>query len=161
MERCKTTTISMLTTLIEPSAGSACVSGYDILREPEKVRQHIGVTFQDIVLDPDLSGREILEVHGKLYRQSKADRQQRIAELVSLVELDDAIDRKVKSYSGGMQRRLELARGLMTRPDILFLDEPTQGLDPQNRMAIWGLFAKTTIRTPPDRSAHHPLYGRS
>ncbi len=133
----KTTTISMLTTLLQPSSGSATVAGYDVLRQADKVRQHIGVTFQDIVLDPDLTGREVLNVHGKLYRQSKDERAAKIDELVSLVELGEAIDRKVKTYSGGMKRRLELARGLMTDPTILFLDEPTQGLDPQNRAAIW------------------------
>jgi ABC-2 type transport system ATP-binding protein len=133
----KTTTISMLTTLLEPTSGTARVAGFDVLRQSDQVRRCIGVTFQDIVLDPDLTGREVLDVHGKLYRQSKGERGQKIDELVGLVELEEVIDRKVKTYSGGMKRRLELARGLMTSPDILFLDEPTQGLDPQNRAAIW------------------------
>ncbi|MBC8161966.1 MAG: ATP-binding cassette domain-containing protein [Roseiflexaceae bacterium] len=133
----KTTTINILTTLIRPSAGVACISGYDVVREPDKVRQLIGVTFQEIVLDNDLSGREVLDVHGRLYRMPAELRRRRIAELVELVQLDDAIDRMVKSYSGGMKRRLELARGLLTGPQLLFLDEPTQGLDPQNRAALW------------------------
>jgi ABC-2 type transport system ATP-binding protein len=133
----KTTTISMLTTLLHPTSGTARVAGFDVLRQPDQVRRRIGVTFQDIVLDPDLTGRAVLDVHGKLYRQGKAERTQKIDDLVHLVELEDAIDRPVKTYSGGMKRRLELARGLMTSPEILFLDEPTQGLDPQNRAAIW------------------------
>ncbi len=133
----KTTTISILTTLIQPTAGTARVAGFDVRQQPDAVRKHIGVTFQDLVLDKDLTGRQVLDVHGRLYRQPTAERQRRIGELVELVQLGDAIDRRVKTYSGGMQRRLELARGLMTDPRVLFLDEPTQGLDPQNRAAIW------------------------
>jgi ABC-2 type transport system ATP-binding protein len=133
----KTTTISMLTTLIEPTSGTATVAGYDVTRQPNDVRRHIGVTFQDIVLDRDLTGRQVLDVHGRLYRMDKAERERRIDELVDLVELGDAVDRLVKTYSGGMKRRLELARGLLTQPQILFLDEPTLGLDPQNRAKLW------------------------
>ena len=133
----KTTTISILTTLAQPTAGRARVAGADVVRAPDTVRRAIGVTFQDIVLDRDLTGRQVLEVHGRLYRMPAAVRRRRIDELVRLVQLDGAIDRLVKTYSGGMQRRLELARGLMTEPQVLFLDEPTQGLDPQNRAAIW------------------------
>lgn len=134
----KTTTISMLTTLVRPTAGAGRVAGYDLLREAPQVRTRIGVTFQDIVLDNDLTGRQVLDIHGQLYRQPADLRRKRIADLVDLVQLGDAIDRLVKTYSGGMKRRLELARGLMTDPAILFLDEPTQGLDPQNRTGIWG-----------------------
>ena len=133
----KTTTINILTTLTPPSAGSARVAGFDVAREANKVRARIGVTFQDIVLDRDLSGRQVLDIHGRLYRQPAELRRRRIAELVELVQLGDAIDRNVQTYSGGMKRRLELARGLMTEPEVLFLDEPTQGLDPQNRVGIW------------------------
>lgn len=133
----KTTTISMLTTLVEPTSGRAHVAGLDIVRQAEQVRQQIGVTFQEIVLDPDLTGRETLDFHARLYGIAKSERLAKMAELLKLVELEDAADRRTKTYSGGMKRRLELARGLMTNPRILFLDEPTQGLDPQNRANIW------------------------
>ena len=133
----KTTTISMLTTLVEPTDGTAKVAGFDIVKQASEVRSAIGVTFQEIVLDPDLTGRESLDFHGRLYNMSKSQREGKISELLALVELEDAADRRTNTYSGGMKRRLELARGLMTDPKILFLDEPTQGLDPQNRANIW------------------------
>jgi ABC-2 type transport system ATP-binding protein len=133
----KTTTLSMLTTLIQATAGSAHVAGYDVAKEPDRIRQRIGVTFQEIVLDDDLTGRQILDYHGRLYRMSKGERQNRIRELLALAELEEAADRVTAGYSGGMKRRLELIRGLMSAPEILFLDEPTQGLDPQNRANIW------------------------
>ncbi len=133
----KTTTISMLTTLLIPSGGSASVAGFDVVKESANVRRRIGVTFQEIVLDEDLTGRQVLDFHGKLYGIGRTDRGDRISELADMVELSNVLDRKVSSYSGGMKRRLELARGLMTRPQVLFLDEPTQGLDPHNRAGIW------------------------
>ena len=133
----KTTTISMLTTLIEPTGGTAKVAGLDVVKQASEVRSRIGVTFQEIVLDPDLTGRESLDFHGRLYNMPKSLRETKIRELLQLVELEDAADRRTNTYSGGMKRRLELARGLMTEPDVLFLDEPTQGLDPQNRANIW------------------------
>ena len=133
----KTTTISMLTTLIEPTSGSAQITGLDVVENASQVRQQIGVTFQEIVLDPDLTGRESLDFHARLYRIEKTERLARIDELLKLVELEEAADRRSKTYSGGMKRRLELARGLITKPRVLFLDEPTQGLDPQNRENIW------------------------
>ena len=133
----KTTTVSMLTTLIVPTAGSAKVAGFDVVRQAGEVRRRIGVTFQEMVLDADLTGRQALDYHGRLYRLGTKQRRVKISELLALVELEDAADRRVSTYSGGMKRRLELARGLMTSPEVLFLDEPTTGLDPQNRANIW------------------------
>ena len=133
----KTTTLSMLTTLLTPTGGVAKVAGYDVVQDAAEVRRRIGVTFQEIVLDEELKGRQVLDFHGQLYGLSRRDRTQRIGELAELVELSDVLDRKVGGYSGGMKRRLELARGLMTWPQVLFLDEPTQGLDPHNRAGIW------------------------
>jgi ABC-2 type transport system ATP-binding protein len=133
----KTTTLAILTTLLLPTSGSAQVVGFDVVADAAQVRRHIGVTFQEIILDQDLTGRHVLDFHGQLYGLPAADRRARIRELAELVELGDVLDRQVKGYSGGMKRRLELARGLMTRPQLLFLDEPTQGLDPHNRHGIW------------------------
>ncbi len=132
----KTTTLSILTTLLEPTAGVARVAGMDVVGQANEVRQIIGVTFQETVLDDALTGRQALDFHGRLYNQSKAKRQAMIAELLALVELEEAADRKIKTYSGGMKRRLELIRGLMTGPQVLFLDEPTLGLDPQSRARL-------------------------
>lgn len=143
----KTSTISMLTTLLLPTSGSARVAGFDVVVQASEVRRRIGVTFQEVILDQDLTGRQILDFHGSLYGMSRSEKAARIDELASLVELSDVLDRKSARYSGGMKRRLELARGLMTSPSVLFLDEPTQGLDPQNRAGIWryiqGLRAST------------------
>ncbi len=133
----KTTTISMLTTLLEPTGGTAKVLGLDVVKQANEVRERIGVTFQEMVLDDELTGRQVLDYHGRLYGQSKAERQAKIEELLALVELEEAADRQAKTYSGGMKRRLELARALMTTPEVLFLDEPTLGLDPQTRARIW------------------------
>jgi len=127
----------MLTTLIEPTSGTAQVMGFDVLSQADQVRQQIGVTFQEIVLDPDLTGRESLDFHAKLFGIGKSERSAKIDALLELIELEEAADRRTNTYSGGMKRRLELARGLMTNPNVLFLDEPTQGLDPQNRAKIW------------------------
>ena len=138
----KTTTVSILTTMALPTEGTVTVMGLDVVKQADAVRKRIGVTFQEIVLDVDLTGRETLEFHGRLYGQSKAKRQAKIDELLAMVELEEAADRRVKTYSGGMKRRLELARGLMTEPEVLFLDEPTQGLDPQNRAGIWDYIHK-------------------
>jgi ABC-2 type transport system ATP-binding protein len=132
----KTTTLSILTTLLEPTAGSASICGLDVVKQANMVRKRIGVTFQETVLDGALTGRQALDFHGKLYQQNKTRRQAKIEELLALVELEDAADRKISTYSGGMKRRLELIRGLMTEPDVLFLDEPTLGLDPQSRVRL-------------------------
>jgi ABC-2 type transport system ATP-binding protein len=133
----KTTTVNMLTTLIEPTDGTAEVLGFDVVRQATDVRSNIGVTFQEMVIEDDLSGRQVLDYHGQLYNLETKERRKKIAELLALAELEEAADRLVKTYSGGMKRRLELVRGLMTEPKVLFLDEPTTGLDPQNRASIW------------------------
>lgn len=133
----KTTTLLMLTTLVPPTSGTATVNGFDIVREPDRVRKSIGIVFQDPSSDETLTGYENLKLHGLLYDMPRDLREQRIREVLSLVGLEDRKDDMVKQYSGGMRRRLELARGLMHHPKILFLDEPTLGLDPQTREHIW------------------------
>ncbi|PKL58500.1 MAG: ABC transporter ATP-binding protein [Methanomicrobiales archaeon HGW-Methanomicrobiales-2] len=133
----KTTLINMLSTMTVPSSGSARVWGFDVVADASLVRQSIGVVFQDITLDDRLTGRENLDLHGRLYGLGGRIRKQRIEEVLSLVELTDRADSLVKTYSGGMLRRLQIARGLIHRPHVLFLDEPTLGLDPQTRAHIW------------------------
>ena len=132
----KTTTFSMLTTLLEPTEGTAKVSGFDVIKQANDVRRQIGVTFQETVLDSELTGRQALDYHGRLYGMSKESRVEKISEMLALVELEEAANRVISTYSGGMKRRLELIRGLMTSPSVLFLDEPTLGLDPQSRVRI-------------------------
>ena len=117
--------------------GKVKIAGYDLRTEPEKVRESIGIVFQEMTLDRDMTVREILEYHGRLYSMPRAVRQARIDELVALVELEEKKDTLTRHLSGGMKRRLEIARGLMTRPKVLFMDEPTIGLDPQTRIRIW------------------------
>jgi ABC-2 type transport system ATP-binding protein len=133
----KTTTLMMLTTLLRPTSGRAWVNGYDLVRQPLSVRKSIGIVFQDPSSDDTLTGYENLKLHGLLYHMPAPLREQRIREVLELVDLTARKDTIVKHYSGGMRRRLELARGLMHRPKVLFLDEPTLGLDPQSREHIW------------------------
>ena len=133
----KTTLLSILTTLVQPTSGRATVAGHDVTTEAGAVRRCIGVTFQELVVDGELTGRQVLDFHGQLYGIDGKTRRARIEQLAQMVELSDVLARKVTTYSGGMKRRLELARGLLTQPQVLFLDEPTQGLDPQNRVNIW------------------------
>ena len=132
----KTTTINMLTTLLEPTEGTAKVAGFDVVKQANDVRNSIGVTFQETTLDDELTGRQALDYHARLYGMGKDQRQTKISELLALVELEESADRAISTYSGGMKRRLELIRGLMTNPKVLFLDEPTLGLDPQSRARI-------------------------
>lgn len=117
--------------------GNVKIAGYDLKKKPEMVRESIGIVFQELTLDRDMTVREILEYHGRLYSMPKAARQARIDELLGLVELEGKRDTLTRHLSGGMKRRLEIARGLMTRPKVLFMDEPTIGLDPQTRIRIW------------------------
>jgi ABC-2 type transport system ATP-binding protein len=133
----KSTAINVLITLLSLQKGKATIAGYDVTRDPQKVRESIGIVFQDITLDRDMTVWEILEFHGRLYNMPDKERKNRIDELLKLVQLEGKRDERTKSLSGGMKRRLEIARGLMTRPKVLFLDEPTIGLDPQTRMRMW------------------------
>jgi len=138
----KTTTINMLCTLIRPTSGVATVCGHDIIKQPDEVRKCIGLVFQDTTLDDRLTARENLELHARLYGVPKSDRQKRINEVFELVELSNRANSLVKTFSGGMQRRLEIARGLIHYPKVLFLDEPTLGLDPQTRKHVWDYILK-------------------
>ncbi len=133
----KTTTIKMLTTLLYPSEGSASIAGFDILKQRANVRENIGVVFQEPALDTELTGKENLDFHARMYGLTPETRKKRITQVLTLVDLLDKKDILVKQYSGGMKRRLEIARGLMHSPTVLFLDEPTLGLDAQTRRAIW------------------------
>ena len=133
----KTTLISMLCTILKPTSGRDWVNGFDIVKEPGKVRKSIGIVFQQASVDDLLTGRENLALHNLLFEVPKAVRKQRIDEVLAIVNLEKRADDFVNTYSGGMRRRLELARGIMHHPKILFLDEPTLGLDPQTREHIW------------------------
>jgi ABC-2 type transport system ATP-binding protein len=133
----KTTAVRVLTTLARPDSGRAQVAGIDVLKHPAEVRRHIGVAAQDATLDPLLTGRQNLVLIGELSDLGRADSRARATELLAQFELTDAADRVVKGYSGGMRRRLDLAGSLMTRPPVLFLDEPTTGLDPTSRQRVW------------------------
>ncbi|MFL6521963.1 MAG: ATP-binding cassette domain-containing protein [Nitrososphaera sp.] len=133
----KTTTIHMLATLLKPSSGSASVNGYDIVRQPAKVRSSIGIVFQAPSSDDMLTGYENLQLHSMLYSVPRHTRKQRIDEVLNLVGLIERKHDQVKTYSGGMRRRLEIARGLLHKPKVMFLDEPTLGLDPSSRETMW------------------------
>jgi oleandomycin transport system ATP-binding protein len=135
----KTTTVRILTTLLRPDAGRAAVGGYDVLRRPMAVRSLIGLTGQYVTVDEQLSGRENLELFGNLRGLDAAERRGRAAALLERVDLVEAADRRVKTYSGGMRRRLDLAVSLIGQPRLLFLDEPTTGLDPRSRLGMWAL----------------------
>jgi ABC-2 type transport system ATP-binding protein len=138
----KTTTLLMLTTLKQPTSGTAKVNRFDIIKKPDKVRKSIGIVFQDPSSDDILTGYENLKLHGMLYDIPDELREKRIKEVLKIVDITDRKDDQVKKYSGGMRRRLEIARGLMHHPKILFLDEPTIGLDPQTREHIWEYIEK-------------------
>jgi len=133
----KTSTIMMLATALNPSSGMATVCGYDIISERDKVRESIGIVFEDLSLDPNLTAKENLDFHARLYHLPKKVSDERISQALDLVELRDKQNTLVKYYSGGMQRRLEIARGMLNSPRALFLDEPTLGLDVQTRRLLW------------------------
>ncbi|MDP9344634.1 MAG: ATP-binding cassette domain-containing protein [Actinomycetota bacterium] len=133
----KTTMVRMLCTLLPPTEGSATVAGVDVVADPAQVRRRIGVALQEIGLDPVQSGRELLELQCGLYGIPGARARTRAVELLELVGLSDVADRRTKTYSGGMKRRLDLASALVHSPEVLFLDEPTTGLDPSSRLTVW------------------------
>ncbi len=163
----KTTTIRMLTTLLRPTSGQVFVDGHDALQKQDDVRCDFGIVFQDPSVDENLTAYENLEFHGMLYGIEKKIREMRIKEMLVLVELYDKRNKLVKEYSGGMKRRLEIARGLVHHPKIFFLDEPTLGLDPQTRNKIWEylqrlnqsegttIFFTTHYMEEVERFAHH------
>ncbi|HEV7526563.1 MAG TPA: ATP-binding cassette domain-containing protein [Acidimicrobiia bacterium] len=133
----KSTTVRMLCTLLAPTSGRATVAGFDVASRPGDVRLHIGVALQDAALDPKQSGRELLRLQGLLYGLPKKAMAKRVEELGELIDLTDALDRPIGTYSGGMRRRLDLVAALVHNPEILFLDEPTTGLDPVSRASVW------------------------
>lgn len=138
----KTTTIRILSTLLTPDGGAAFVNGFDVAGEPRKVRENIGLTGQYAAVDEYLTGRENLEMMGRLYHLKYSDAMRRAQELLEQFDLVPAGNRKVKTYSGGMRRRLDLGLSLIATPPILFLDEPTTGLDPRSRLAMWDIIQK-------------------
>lgn len=133
----KTTTINMLCTILKPTSGKATVNGFDVVKEAKQVRKSIGLVFQDPSIDDRLTGRENLYMHANLYGVPPGEQKERIGRILKLVELENRADDLMRTYSGGMRRRLELGRGLLHYPKVLFLDEPTVGLDPQTRDHIW------------------------
>ena len=133
----KSTTVHMLCTLLAPTGGRALVAGYDVRSEPGKVRLRIGVALQEAALDPKQTGTELLQLQGRLYGLTRHEVNRRVAELAELIDLGDFLDRLIGTYSGGMKRRLDLAAALIHNPEIVFLDEPTTGLDPVSRVQVW------------------------
>ena len=133
----KSTTVRMLCTLLGPTDGTATVAGHDVATQPDAVRFRIGAALQDAALDPKQTGSELLRLQGRLYGLTRSEVEQRVVELAAMIELGDAIDRPISTYSGGMRRRLDLAAALVHNPDVLFLDEPTTGLDPVSRARVW------------------------
>ena len=152
----KSTTVKMLTTLLSITSGTARVAGVDVAHEPDAARHKIGVALQEAGLDPRQTGRELLVLQGRLFGLSSRAAGARAEELLTLVELNDAADRRIKGYSGGMKRRLDLASALVHEPEVLFLDEPTTGLDPASRLTVWEEVQR--INAPrDDRLPHHPV----
>ena len=162
----KSTVVRMLTTLLLPSGGKATVAGYDVVQKPTEVRLRIGAALQEAALDKKQTGRELLDLQGRLYGLSGRTTRRRIDELLELVDIGDAVDRLIETYSGGMKRRLDLAASLIHNPAVLFLDEPTTGLDPISRSKVWDeiyrinnelrmtIFLTTQYLDEADRLAH-------
>lgn len=142
----KTTAVSILTTLLVPDEGRATIAGADLVTQPQQVRERIGLSGQYAAVDEVLTGRENLEMIGRLYRQGRARARARAEELLERFDLTDAGDRPAKTYSGGMRRRLDLACALVAEPPVLFLDEPTTGLDPRSRIELWGVIRELVAR---------------
>ena len=140
----KTTTIKMLNTLILPTSGTATVAGFDIVKNSAEVRQHLGYVAQDVGVDEHATGRENLTLYGHFYRLDSKTIKQRVKEIFELVDLTGSEDRMVSTYSGGMRKRLDLAMGLIHEPEVIFMDEPTTGLDPQTRVHIWDYIRNLT-----------------
>lgn len=138
----KTTTVRILSTLLKPDSGTVTVNGFDVNKDADDIRSTIGLTGQYAAVDDLLTGRENIEMFGRLYHLSKADSKKRAVELLEQFDLTDAADRAAKTYSGGMRRRLDLAASLVATPPIVFLDEPTTGLDPRSRLAMWDVIEK-------------------
>src|SRR4051812_16787246 len=136
----------MLTTLLSITSGSAQVAGVDVTHEPDAARRRMGVALQEAGLDPRQTGRELLVLQGRLFGLSTDEATVRARELLELVDLGEAADRRIKGYSGGMERRLDLASALVHQPDVLFLDEPTTGLDPASRLTVWGEVRRINAR---------------
>src|SRR5919107_3594525 len=134
----KTTTVRMLTTLLRPTGGRATVAGHDVVQDPGAVRLRIGAALQEVSLDPKQTGAELLRLQGRLYGLRRSAVARRVEQLAALIDLGDALDRRVSTYSGGMRRRLDLAAALVHDPEVLFLAEPTTGLDPVSRARVWG-----------------------
>jgi ABC-2 type transport system ATP-binding protein len=142
----KSTTVRMLTTLLSITSGTARVAGVDVGRDPDAARRKMGVALQEAGLDPRQTGRELLVLQGRLFDMSSNEASTRAEELLALVELEDAADRRIKGYSGGMKRRLDLASALVHEPEVLFLDEPTTGLDPASRLTVWDEMRRINAR---------------
>jgi ABC-2 type transport system ATP-binding protein len=142
----KTTTIKMLNTLILPTSGTATVAGFDIMKSPAEVRKHIGYVAQDVGVDEHATGRENLTLYGHFYRLDSKTIKQRVKEIFELVDLTGSENRMVSTYSGGMRKRLDLAMGIIHQPEVIFLDEPTTGLDPQTRAHIWD-YIRNLVKT--------------
>jgi ABC-2 type transport system ATP-binding protein len=142
----KSTTIRMLTTLMSITSGTARVAGIDVMADPDAARRRIGVALQEAGLDPRQTGRELLVLQARLFGSSKAEAMERAEELLELVDLVEAADRRIKGYSGGMKRRLDLGSALVHEPEVLFLDEPTTGLDPASRLTVWDELRRINAR---------------